>query len=132
MDSGDIIGPSITAAASLDNFNASYSEPGVFFGATDDIAELGGYIQLLDVYRDLYSEECTFEYRENFQDSAYEGAFDVLSNCLDSGNVLVILSAKLLNSTSLLVLVLLNIMTDADLDTLDEILSTFDIIDPLP
>ena len=132
VDSGDIIGASITAAASLDNFNASYSKPGVFFGATDDIAELGGYIQLLDVYRDLYSEECTFEYRENFQDSAYEGAFDVLSNCLDSGNVLVILSAKLLNSTSLLVLVLLNIMTDADLDTLDEILSTFNVIGSLP
>lgn len=132
VDNDDIIGAAITAARNLDNFYSYYTEPGIFFGATDDIAQLGGYIQLLDVYRDLYREECTYEYREDFQDAAYEGAFDVLSNCLDSGNVLVILSAKPLNSTSLLVLVLVNIMSDADLDALDEILNTFDVIGPLP
>ena len=133
VDSGDIIGASITAAASLDNFNASYSEPGVFFGATDDIAELGGYIQLLDVYRDWAREDdCTFEYREDYEDSAFEGAFDVFSNCLDSEGVLVILSAKPHSSTSPLVLVLVQIMSDADLDALDEILNTFDVIGPLP
>ena len=133
VDSGDIIGASITAAASLDNFNASYSEPGVFFGATDDIAELGGYIQLLDVYRDWAREDdCTFEYREDYEDPAFEGAFDVFSNCLDSEGVLVILSAKPHSSTSPLVLVMVQIMSDADLDALDEILSTFDVIGPLP
>jgi len=133
VDSGDIIGASITAAASLDNFNASYSEPGVFFGATDDIAELGGYIQLLDVYRDWAREDdCTFEYREDYEDPAFEGAFDVFSNCLDSEGVLVILSAKPHSSTSPLVLVMVQIMSDADLDALDEILNTFDVIGPLP
>ena len=133
VDSGDIIGASITAAASLDNFNAYYSEPGVFFGATDDIAELGGYIQLLDVYRDWAREDdCTFEYREDYEDSAFEGAFDVFSNCLDSEGVLVILSAKPHSSTSPLVLVMVQIMSDADLDALDEILNTFDVIGPLP
>ena len=133
VDSGDIIGASITAAASLDNFNAYYSEPGVFFGATDDIAELGGYIQLLDVYRDWAREDdCTFEYREDYEDPAFEGAFDVFSNCLDSEGVLVILSAKPHSSTSPLVLVLVQIMSDADLDALDEILNTFDVIGPLP
>ena len=133
VDSGDIIGASITAAASLDNFNAYYSEPGVFFGATDDIAELGGYIQLLDVYRDWAREDdCTFEYREDYEDPAFEGAFDVFSNCLDSEGVLVILSAKPHSSTSPLVLVMVQIMSDADLDALDEILNTFDVIGPLP
>jgi len=133
VDSGDIIGASITAAASLDNFTASYSEPGVFFGATDDIAELGGYIQLLDVYRDWAREDdCTFEYREDYEDPAFEGAFDVFSNCLDSEGVLVILSAKPHSSTSPLVLVMVQIMSDADLDALDEILNTFDVIGPLP
>ena len=133
VDSGDIIGASITAAASLDNFNAYYSEPGVFFGATDDIAELGGYIQLLDVYRDWAREDdCTFEYREDYEDPAFEGAFDVFSNCLDSEGVLVILSAKPHSSTSPLVLVMVQIMSDADLDALDEILNTFDVIGSLP
>jgi len=87
VDGEEVIGAAITAASKLDNFYSSYTEPGIFFGATSDIAQLGGYIQLLDVYRDSYSEVCTYEYREDFQDSAYEGAFDVLSNCLDSGNV---------------------------------------------
>jgi len=46
--------------------------------------------------------------------------------------VLVILSAKPHSSTSPLVLVMVQIMSDADLDALDEILSTFDVIGPLP
>lgn len=132
VDSEEVIGAAITAAASIDNFNAYYTEPGVFFGATDDIARLGGYIQVLDVYRDWFREDCTFEYREDYEDAAFEGAFDVFSNCLDSGNVVVILSAKPLNSTNLLVLVMVNIMSDADLDALDKILSTFNVIGPLP
>jgi len=129
---GEVIGAGIIAAASVSNFNAYYDEPGVFFGATDDIAQLGGYIQLLDVYRDSFSQDCKLEGRENYEDSAFKGAYDWYTNCEGTGNTLVVLSAKPLNSTSMLITVLVQMMTDADSAALDEILRTFDVVGVLP
>ncbi len=132
IDGGDIIGASITAAASIQNFTDTYFEPGVFFGATDDIAQLGGYIQLLDVYRDSFRQDCKLEGRYDYEDSAYKGAYDLYTNCAGSQNTLVVLSAKPTNSTSLLITVLVQMMTDADAAAFDEILRTFDVIGSLP
>jgi len=132
MDGGDIIGAGITAAASVDNFNAYYDEPGVFFGATDDIAQLGGYIQLLDVYRDGFMGDCKYEGRQDYEDSAFKGAYDLFTNCADSQNTLVVLSAKPHSSTSMLVIVITQLMTDADVTAFEEILATFDVVGSLP
>ena len=132
IDGGDIIGASITASASIQNFSDTYSEPGVFFGATDDIAQLGGYIQLLDVYRDSFRQDCKLEGRYDYEDSAYKGAYDLYTNCAGSQNTLVVLSAKPTNSTSLLITVLVQMLTDADAAAFDEILRTFDVIGSLP
>ena len=77
MVDGETIGASITAAASLDNFNNTYYEPGVFFAASDDVAKLAGYIQLLDAYRGSFESDCKFKGRNDYKDSAYEGAYDV-------------------------------------------------------
>ncbi len=130
---GEIIGSSITAAADVDAFNGTYAEPGVFFGVSDKVAELAGYIQLLDVYRDSYTGDCDLEGRYDYEDSAFEGAYDIYSNCLDSGNTMILLSARPKeNKTAFLSTVLINIMSDADLDALDEILATFDLVGPLP
>ncbi len=129
---GDVIGASITAAASVDAFNNTYTEPGVFFGATDDIAQLGGYIQLLDIYRDVFREDCKLEGRYDYEDTAFKGAYDLYSNCAGSQNTMVVLSAKPLSSTSMLVTVMVNIMSDADAAALDEILRTFDVVGSLP
>ncbi len=124
---------SITAAADLDAFNNTYTEPGVFFGVSDKVAELAGYIQLLDAYRSSYQSDCKLEGRYDYADSAFEGAYDVYSNCLGSGNTMVLLSARpIQNKTAFLSTVLINIMSDADLDALDEILATFDLVGSLP
>lgn len=129
----EVIGSSITAAADLDAFNNTYTEPGVFFGVSDKVAELAGYIQLLDAYRSSYQSDCKLEGRYDYADSAFEGAYDVYSNCLGSGNTMVLLSARpIQNKTAFLSTVLINIMSDADLDALDEILATFDLVGSLP
>lgn len=132
MDGDDVIGAAITAAASLDNFYAYYDEPGVFFGATDDIAQLGGYIQLLDVYRETYRENCKLEGRYDYEDSAYKGAYDLYTNCAGTQNTMVVLSAKPHSSTSMLIIVLVQMMTDADVAVFEEILRTFDVVGSLP
>lgn len=132
VSDGDVIGASITAAASVDAFNNTYTEPGVFFGATDDIAQLGGYIQLLDVYRDVFRGDCKLEGRYDYEDTAFKGAYDLYTNCAGSQNTMVVLSAKPLSSTSMLVTVMVNIMSDADAAAFDEILRTFDVVGSLP
>lgn len=132
MDGGDVIGAGITASASVENFNAYYDEPGVFFGATDDIAQLGGYIQLLDVYRDVFRADCKLDGRYDYEDSAFKGAYDLYTNCSGTGNTFLVLSAKPASSTSMLVIVMVQMMTDADAAALDEILRTFDVVGVLP
>jgi len=132
MDGSDVIGAQITAAASLQGFNDRYDEPGVFFGATDDIAQLGGYIQLLDVYRDTFRGDCKLDGRYDYEDTAFKGAYDLYTNCAGTQNTMVILSAKPLSSTSMLITVMVNLMTDADTKAFDEILRTFDVVGSLP
>jgi len=132
MDGSDVIGAAITASGSLDNFYAYYDEPGVFFGVTDDIAQLGGYIQLLDVYRDTYRQDCKLEGRYDYEDSAFKGAYDLYTNCAGTKNTMVVLSAKPHSSTSMLIVVLVQMMTDADVAAFEEILRTFDVVGSLP
>ena len=130
---GETIGASITAAASLDNFNNSYNEPGVFFAASDDVAKLAGYIQLLDLYRDSFKGDCKFKGRYDYKDSAYEGAYDVYEACAGASDTMVVLSARPQQyKTSMLVTVIVNILTDSDAAALDEIMRTFDVVGTLP
>jgi len=129
----ETIGASITAAASLDNFNNSYNEPGVFFAASDDVAKLAGYIQLLDLYRDSFKGDCKFKGRYDYKDSAYEGAYDVYEACAGASDTMVVLSARPQQyKTSMLVTVIVNILSDSDAAALDEIMRTFDVVGTLP
>lgn len=124
------IGASITASTSLNDFNSGYSVPGVFFGVSTNLATLGGYVQLLDVASESYRSSCKYKGRFDYADSVYEGKYDLYVNCNGAGNTLVVLSARpIQNKTALLVLLLGNAMNDADLNALDHILATFDVID---
>jgi len=130
---GEVIGSSISASADLARFNDYYDEPGVFFGVSDDVAALAGYIQLLDAYRDIFGDACTLEGRFDYEDIVYEGSYDVYTGCAGTQNTMIVLTARPIeNKTALLVSVLVNIMSDADLDALDEVLNTFDVVGSLP
>jgi serine protease Do len=133
MLDGDVIGASITAAASLDAFNNSYDEPGVFFGVSNDIAQQAGYIMLLDAYSDVFRQDCKFAGRQNYKDSAYEGAYEVFTGCSGANDTLVILSARpQQNKTAFLITVFVNMLTEADSVALDRILASFDVVGTLP
>jgi serine protease Do len=130
---GEIIGASITAAADIQAFIDTYDEPGVFFGVSDDVAQLVGYAQLLDEYRASFRQDCTYNGRTPYTDSAFEGAYDLFTKCSGTSNSLLVLSARpQQNKTSFLVTILVNMRSDADLEALDEILRTFDVVGSLP
>ena len=67
-DDGDTIGSAISAAADLDAYIDTWIESGVFFGASDDLAKLGGYVNLLDLRRDAFMGDSKVEGRSDYDD----------------------------------------------------------------
>jgi serine protease Do len=129
----DIIGSQITSAASLDGYWNTWTESGAFFGASDDLAELGGYINLLDVVRETFSEECKYEGRYDYEDVVYRGKYDLFENCGDSGSVFFVLTAVPIDDPqAFLILVETQITKEVDFDALDEILASFEVVGSLP
>jgi serine protease Do len=133
IDGEDTIGAAISAAADLDSYNSTWDESGVFFGASDDLAKLGGYVNLLDVRRDAFIDSCKLDGRYDYEDAIYRGKYDLFTNCGDSGNAYIVLTAVPNdNSQAFLILVEIQITNEADFDALDRILATFEVIGILP
>ena len=133
VEDGDVIGSTITAAADLENWNNTWNESGVRFRVSDDLAKLGGYVNLLDVVREMYSPYCKLEERSDYSDALYRGKYDLYTNCEGSGNAFITLSAVPKdNSHDFLILVEMNITKEADYDALEQILATFQVIGVLP
>ncbi len=134
IDEGDVIGASIWAAPDLDGFINTWGTPGVIFNVSDDLARLGGYVQLLDIYRDLYIDACELDARYDYDDGYYRGKFDYFVNCGGSGGAdfLVLTAVPIDTSQQLLILVQVQILSDADVDAADRILATFDVVGALP
>lgn len=133
VDGEDTIGAAISAAADLDAFNNTYSESGVFFGASDDLARLGGYVQLLDIRREGFIQDCKLDNRYDYEDEVYRGKYDLFTNCLDSGNAFIVLTAvPKSDPQAFLILVEESITQESDFDALEQILLSFDVIGTLP
>jgi serine protease Do len=85
------IGVAITAAPSIQDWNNSYAVPGAFFGASNEFAKYGGYIQFLDFYTGPngfdYRGNCTYSsgQRYDYDDGVYRGKFDYFYNCGGQG-----------------------------------------------
>jgi len=132
-DGGESIGSAITAAADLDAYFNTWSESGVFYGVSDDLAELGGYVNLLDILREDLIGECNYDDRYDYEDIVYRGKYDLFENCGDSGNVYIVLTAvPKEDPQAFLVLLEMQIGKDADFDALEQILDSFDVVGSLP
>ncbi len=117
------IGLSITASPSIDDFNTSWLTPGVFFAATDQFDLTVD--ETLDAFD--YSGDCTFDARYDYDDSFYVGKYDLWTDCAGEGVLWVILATKPVGGGDTLILVQIQVVSDADLDALDRILATFDL-----
>jgi len=134
LDGGDVIGASIWASPNLQDFANSWAVPGVIFNVSDDLARLGGYVQLLDIYRETYLQDCDLDARYDYEDSAFRGKYDVFEKCGGSGgpSELVLTAVPKDNSNDYLILVAVTVVSDSDLEALDQILATFDVVGSLP
>jgi serine protease Do len=134
LDEGGVIGASIWAAPDLDDFANTWAIPGVIFNVSDDLAKLGGFIQLLDIMRENYIQSCELDGRFEYDDGYYRGSYDYFIRCGGSGgsDLLVLSAIPLDRAQEMLILVVVQILSTADLEAADRILATFDVIDTLP
>lgn len=118
----------VTAAPDLDAYYSSYEASGFSFSASADWGNIGGYIMLLDGVKHWFEDSCTYDSREKYDDGVYEGAADYWECGNDAG--LVVLGVRpIADPTAYLVLVQIQVVTDADLDALGRIVETFTLFD---
>jgi serine protease Do len=127
------IAAAISASPDLNAYNNTYGESGVFFAASDRLSQIGGYVELLDGTKGWYENDCKYDSRNDYADSAYEGQYDIWIDCGSQNGTVLILSARPINNpTAFLILVEVKIVQDADIDALQQILNTFDVVGSLP
>ena len=127
-DDGSVLGSELIASTSIADFSADYVTPGVqilagaYFGDTT----MG---ELVDVFD--FSQDCTYDGRFDYSDPVYTGVYDQYSNCAGAGSVIIVLGAEPA-AKNYSVVVLVQAVTEADLDALDHILNTFNVVGTLP
>ena len=130
--SSDFTAASIIATTDFTAYN-NWTAPGVWFAASEDWGNIGGYIQLLDGVKGWYQDDCEFDSRGDYDDIAFEGGYDIWKNCGAADSTNVVIGARPKGDTdAYLVLVQIQVLDDADLDALDIILESFDRVGDLP
>ena len=122
---GDRIGNQIVAATSLFGFFDTWETSGAFFGASEvllDESEPGDLLEVSD-----FSGDCAYDGRYDYEDAVYTGAYDLWVQCGGTNTAFVVLEAYP-PGEDFAVLVQVQVVTDADLEALDVILATFDVV----
>lgn len=132
-DDGTEVGVSIKAAASLENWDNTWTEPGIFFGVTRNLDFFGGAEGLLEYELSIFQDGCTFDSRNAYTDPAFEGEYLLFYDCGGDSNVFIVLAAQPIEDpNSALVLIQAVLIADRDFDALQHILDTFTIVGNLP
>jgi serine protease Do len=124
------VGAAVAASSNLDDFWGTFYTPGVFFGASNTLAGVYDENSFLDDLTD-FSSDCTYEGRFEYEDPIYTGLFDHYTNCSDVGSQIINIVA-LPESREFIIWVQTQIVNDADLEALDHIINSFEVVGTLP
>ncbi|GAB4278251.1 MAG: hypothetical protein Kow0080_29740 [Candidatus Promineifilaceae bacterium] len=122
---GEPIGVSVKAAPNINDFDNTWTTPGVFFAASASLTEQMTFTDVLDAFD--FSSDCEYGGRTDYQDQVFTGAYDIWRNCGGQNNLLVTLSATP-QTQDFVVLVVAQIISDADLEALDHIFNSFNVV----
>lgn len=126
--SDEAVGPSITAAADIAAFFGTWTEPGVFFGASRLLAQIFNEDGLLDEVQNQFDfGSCSYTGRFDYEDPAYTGRYDLFEDCGGQGVTYVSLAA-VPEDRSFIISVQIQVVTEADAEALDTILATFFVV----
>ena len=128
----EVVGSALSAAPNYDDFLNTYDVPGVFFGASEVLTERFTVDSLLDRFKgNNEGLDCTYDGRESYEDALYTGSYDTYSDCGDIGSTIIDLVAEP-EDQSFLMWLNIQVVDDNDLDALDHVLSSFQVIGQLP
>jgi serine protease Do len=112
----------LTAAPSIDGFLNTWTTPGMFLGASRQLAQELTPDQLLD--QNVFDQSCSYAGRDTYSDALYTGVFDTWTNCGGENTVLLVVAFQP-EDGAFLGLVQVQVVGDADLEALDRILNSF-------
>ncbi|MCA9934238.1 MAG: serine protease [Ardenticatenaceae bacterium] len=118
---GETIGLSLSASSNLNALYNGWDTPGVFFGATDQFDLTVD--ALLDNFD--YTGQCAYDGRSPYQDDVYAGQYDFWYDCGGNGGAMMLALAVQPADGSYLGLVLIQMLSQADIDAADQILASF-------
>ncbi len=126
------LGVSVTVSSDRETFLNSYTTPGAFFGASPSLAKEYDPKGMLDWLKpDLGVSSCTFEGREDYSDPYYTGVYDSYSDC-GGEKAGIVTVAAVPEDNSVMLFLLVQVVSESDLEALDKIIDTFQIIGELP
>jgi serine protease Do len=123
---GTDIGVAISAAPSLSDYENYYDAEGMFFGASETFAQIGGYVQFLDYYAENYKNDCTLVGRYDYNDGVYRGKYDQYTNCggQTDYDTYLLSAVDIVDPTSKIILVEVTV-NSADTNIVEQIWNTF-------
>lgn len=133
-DAGKVVGAAVMASPDQEAFKAAHDTPGVFFGASAQLAGEYDPAALLDRVNDsdvFQTSKCSFVERKDYQDPLYNGAYDVFANCDGTESGLVLVAAQP-EDKAYIALLMVRLIDDADAAVLDHVLDTFQVVGALP
>ena len=123
VDIDGVSSPSIVASSDVAAFNERWDVPGVQFVASTALAGFAAD-ELLDL---ADPGTCESLGREDYDDGAFAGRFETFADCGGTGATTVVVAAEA-SDGSVGVLVVVQVVTDADLVALDEVLRSFNTV----
>ncbi|HEY7071233.1 MAG TPA: S1C family serine protease [Acidimicrobiales bacterium] len=116
--------PSVWASPDIQSYMDSWTTPGMQFAASDQYhaADIDSVLDLL-----APTGQCTSAGRSEYSDPMYVGRYDQWTDCGGTGTQYFVVAAAPADD-SYLAVVVVQVTSDADLDALDHILDTFQVV----
>jgi serine protease Do len=116
--------PALSAAPDLAGFNERWDVPGVLIAASSQFDAGAHRSHLADFEQ---SAECTSAGIQDYDDGLYTGLFEVWEDCGGTDTAILTVSAAP-SDGSFVVFVVVQIVTEADLEATDQIVATFQVV----
>jgi serine protease Do len=116
--------PALVAAPSIAGFSDTWDVPGVLIAASSTF-DSGNHNANLDEFDQ--SAACTSSGKQDYDDGVYTGRFEVWESCGGTDTSILTVSASP-SDGAFVILVLVQIVTEADLEAVDRIIETFFVV----
>jgi serine protease Do len=118
LDDGSPLGQ-ITASPDIEAYSTTWDVPGLFYSS----------VQNADILTALATfapgDACVDAGQTEYQDAAFLGTYQVWTNCGGTDTLYVVLAAAPLSGSGNVSVLAMQVVTDADLDALDQAFATF-------